>query len=333
MRSTASFLHVTGNKGFPESPFSASSTSKKPGRFPDCYIDKASSPIEIPGESPKIFLDFYDAPILTARPSLEMSVLEAACELASPSASPVRQTRPISDLPTPMPGTNLPMEDPFQDIDRERDTVVLPVASKSLRVTFEDGFVSKEDEERTGGHQGKIHQHPHHYDSIIDVGYDLGRLHELPSSGNLYDQTDNSQCSDPRDLTASLPRYEDHQHDLVAPSEQLAADNDLSQRQLGLLNTLSDVSNETTEPSFFQEFVKQTVKVPYRKSRVEIGFPLALTATPSRVCSASIDNSSVRHVSGDTSTTISRSFRVEGAEGENGQFFRPLGVQDDSVDT
>lgn len=337
MRSTANILHVT--KSPQESPLSASSKSKKSVRFRDCYVDKASSPIGIPEESPKLHLDFSDVPILTARPSLEKSVLKAVCEVATPNDSPIRQPQPMSALPTPMPGTNLPMEDPFQDVvvDAKRDHVELPAASKSLQVTIEDGFVSKEDEERSGGLEC-VPRRAEWSDSVFDLGdFHLGRLPELPSSRNcsaMFDQdADWPECSDVEALASALPRYEEHKHDRLAPPGQQIAASTI-QDNGDLQNTLIDVSNEIAEPPSFQEFLKETAKVPYRKSRIELGCPFVLTATPRRVYSreVSIDSSSVRNVSGEASTILSGNFPVEGPNGENPHFSKTPEVQDDSDD-
>lgn len=146
-----------------------SSPSKKSVRFRAGHTEmdkKAASSITIPESSPKLpKLNIPHTPlfpaVLTARPSpSKKPTLGTGGAISSPEERPAQRSipdSPIPELPTPMPGTNLPLNDPFESYDLDAiddacspDMDTCPVTSLKLQTAVDHFFVSKKDEEDAG---------------------------------------------------------------------------------------------------------------------------------------------------------------------------------------
>ena len=86
----------------------------------------------------------------------ESSIQEGSSTSTSQETSPVILPSTIGE-PTPMPGTSLSLEDPFDDIytiecnSDECDPLEGLASLKSLHIAVEQGFVTQEDEPTSSG--------------------------------------------------------------------------------------------------------------------------------------------------------------------------------------
>jgi hypothetical protein len=212
IRNKASYFYES-SEPVPTTPRSARSASSKKSvrfRFGHTVIegqhepDRTSSPIAIPQFSPSLpDLNVSKSPLLqldsglyglTARPPSSLHLRVPGPE-SSPQSMTVEPSDPISALPTPMPGTNLPLEDPFNDVVVGQTTSTAGDYSEYGGSTLHESQPSEDLSRDKESQKGKESVQDENSKAGIESTFEDRQLNTIHIS-NLADEEPASTCYD-----------------------------------------------------------------------------------------------------------------------------------------